>query len=175
VLDDLAASVPPVEADAATTPEPTQRLPPAARGYFMLEALGWAAPLAIASLVAGGALRSTEVPSILITALQVLGPLIALVGVTAMPRLRYRHWRYELRDEELDLLRGALVITRTLIPMVRVQHVDTRRTWLGDQVGVQAVIVHTAAGSHTIPALEPHAATAIRDRIALLARTPDEL
>lgn len=164
-----------MEANAATTPEPMQRLPPAARTYFVLEALGWAVPLAIGSLVVGGALRSSDVPSILLTALQVLGPLIALAGTIAMPQLRWRHWRYELRDEELDLLRGAIVITRTLIPMVRVQHVDTRRTWLGDQIGLQAVVVHTAAGSHTIPALEPDAATAIRDRIARLARQPDEL
>jgi uncharacterized protein len=62
-----------------------------------------------------------------------------------------------------------------LIPIVRVQHVDTRRTWLADQIGVQTVVIHTAAGSHEIPGLTLGEAAAIRDRIALLARQPDEL
>jgi uncharacterized protein len=161
--------------DVAPTPAPTRRLPSAARGYFVLEALGWAIPLAIASLLVGGQLSAgDDVPGWIGPTLMVLGPLVALVGVTALPLLRWSRWRYELRDEELDLQRGAWVVRRTLIPMVRVQHVDTRRTWLADQLGVQAVVVHTAAGSHEIPALVPSEAASIRDRIALLARQPDE-
>jgi membrane protein YdbS with pleckstrin-like domain len=162
-------------AAATATPDPTRRLPRAARGYFVLEALGWAVPLTAVSLLLGTELgRSDDVAGWIATAIMVGGPLIALIGVIPLPLLRWSRWRYELRDEEIDLLRGALVVRRTLIPMVRVQHVDTRRTWLADQLGVQAVVVHTAAGSHEIPALAPAEAASIRDRIALLARQPDE-
>jgi membrane protein YdbS with pleckstrin-like domain len=171
--------VPGVEASeptpATTTPEPTRRLPTAARGYFILEALGWALPLTLVSFVVGSQLGdSDDVPRWIAVAVMVVGPLVALIGTLPFPLLRWSRWRYELRDEEIDLLRGAWVVRRTLIPMVRVQHVDTRRTWLADQLGVQAVVVHTAAGSHEIPALAPGEAASIRDRIALLARQPDE-
>ena len=46
---------------------------------------------------------------------------------------------------------------------------------LGDLFDLRSVAVHTAAGSNDIPALRPAEAAAIRDRIALLARRPDEL
>jgi membrane protein YdbS with pleckstrin-like domain len=162
-------------ASAMATPEPTHRLPSSARAYFVVLALGWAVPLAIASLVVGAELVGPgDVPDWIGIALMVLGPVVAVVGAVALPLLRWSHWRYELRDEEVDLLRGAVVVTRTLIPMVRVQHVDTRRTWLADQLGLQTVVIHTAAGSHEIPALTPAEAASIRDRIALLARQPDE-
>jgi membrane protein YdbS with pleckstrin-like domain len=92
-----------------------------------------------------------------------------------IPLRQWRTWRYEVRDEEIDLLRGAVVVRRTLIPMTRVQHVDTRRTPLSDLLGLRSVTVHTAAGSHSIPALRPDDAAAIRDRIAQLARAPDDL
>jgi membrane protein YdbS with pleckstrin-like domain len=140
----------------------------------VLEGLAGGVGASIAALVLAGLLDG-HVPDLLVLALRVLVPLVALGGTVALGLLRYRRWRYELRDEEIDLLHGALVVTRTLIPIVRVQHVDTRRTWLADQIGVQAVVVHTAANSHEIPALTPTEAAAIRDRIALLARQPDEL
>lgn len=153
---------------------PSRQLPPQARTYFVLEALGGGVGLTVAALVLAGLLDG-HVPSLLVLALRFAVPLAALGGAVALGVLRYRRWRYELRDEEIDLLRGAVVVTRTLIPIVRVQHVDTRRTWLADQIGVQAVVIHTAADSHEIPALTPGEAAAIRDRIALLARQPDEL
>jgi membrane protein YdbS with pleckstrin-like domain len=103
----------------------------------------------------------------------------ALLGVLGggvlLPLLRFRNWRYEVRDYEIDLLRGALVVTRTLVPMTRVQHVDTRQTVLSQAFELRSVIVHTAAGSQEIPALRPGEATRIRDRIALLAREPDDI
>lgn len=159
---------------SAGTPEPSERLPREARGYFVLGALAWAAPVAIGAFVVAGAL-SSDAPGVLEWALRAAGVAVLLLGGVAFPLLRWRSWRYEVRDEELDLLRGAVVVTRTLIPMTRVQHVDTTRTVIGDLFDLRSVAVHTAAGSNDIPALRPGEAAAIRDRIALLARRPDEL
>jgi uncharacterized protein len=131
-------------------------------------------PAAIAGFIAARAL-SAEAPGLLAGALRVGAIAALLLGGVGFPLLRWRSWRYEVRDEELDLLRGAVVVTRTLIPMTRVQHVDTTRTLIGDLFDLRSVTVHTAAGSNGIPALRPADATAIRDRIALLARRPDEL
>ena len=160
---------------APATPEPTQRLPPAARAYFVLGGLAWAVPVAIGAMFAAGALSSADVPGVVPWLVRLAAVVVAAVGGVVLPLLRWRYWRYEVRDEEIDLLRGALVVTRTLIPMTRVQHVDTARTVLSDMFELRSVTVHTAAGSHSIPALLEGEATAIRDRIALLARAPDDL
>ena len=160
---------------AAPTPEPTQQLPSEARSYLIVQGLGRSVPLAIAAVWGGGALEAGGAPNGIGAALIALALAGVLVGGVLVPLLRFRHWRYEVRDYEIDLLRGALVVTRTLVPMTRVQHVDTRQTVLSQAFELRSVIVHTAAGSHEIPALRPGEAARMRDHIALLAREPDEL
>jgi membrane protein YdbS with pleckstrin-like domain len=141
----------------------------------VLGALVWAVPVGIGCLVGGGALAGSDAPGVLAWLAWAIAVGVVAVGGVAMPLVRWRTWRYEVRDEEIDLLRGAVVVRRTLIPMTRVQHVDTQRTPLSDLFDLRSVTVHTAAGSHAIPALRPGDAAAIRDRIALLAREPDEV
>jgi membrane protein YdbS with pleckstrin-like domain len=141
----------------------------------VLGALAWAVPVGIGCAVGGSALMGSEAPGVLGWVAWAAAVGVVLAGGLALPLLRWRTWRYEVRDEEIDLLRGALVVRRTLIPMTRVQHVDTERTPLSDLFGLRSVTVHTAAGSHAIPALRPGDAAAIRDRIALLAREPDDV
>ena len=141
----------------------------------MLGALAWAVPVGVACVIGGGALAGGDAPGVLAWLAWALAAGVVAVGGIALPLVRWRTWRYAVRDEEIDLLRGAVVVRRTLIPMTRVQHVDTQRTPLSDFFDLRAVTVHTAADSHAIPALRPGDAAAIRDRIALLARQPDEL
>lgn len=159
----------------AATPEPTQRLPGQARLLFAVRSLMWAVPLVLVAFVAGSALEDGGAPGWASIAVQLVAIAIAVAGLVLEPQLRWRNWRYELRDEEIDLRRGFLTITRTLIPTIRVQHVDTQRTWLADQLGLRSVAIHTAGGSHRIPALRPDEAAAIRDRIAKLAQRPDDV
>jgi membrane protein YdbS with pleckstrin-like domain len=115
------------------------------------------------------------VPGWLPLAIRILAVLVVVAGLVIEPQRRWRNWRYELRDEEIDLSRGVFTVTRTLIPTIRVQHVDTKRNWLSDQLGLRSVVIHTAGGAHTIPALPPATATEIRDRIAQLAQRPDDV
>lgn len=161
--------------ESPRAPEPTRTLAPNARGYWAVEALSWALPLVLVALVASpGLTEGLNAPGWVGAALPAAAALAAAIGVGAVPRLRWRRWRYDVRDEEIDLRSGAFTVTRTLIPMVRVQHVDTRRTLVSQLFGLAAVIIHTAAGRNVIPALAEPDAAAIRDRIAVLARTPDE-
>jgi uncharacterized protein len=139
----------------------------------VLGALAWAVPVGIGCVVAGSALAGSDAPGVLAWLAWALALGVVAVGGLALPLVRWRSWRYEVRDEEIDLLRGAVVVRRTLIPMARVQHVDTQRTPLSDLFELRSVTVHTAAGSHSIPALRPGDAALMRDRIALLAREPD--
>ena len=154
--------------------EPTRRLDPEARRLWRLEeALGWSLP--VVACIAAAIVFRGELPAPLPVLLMVVPLLVAATSIAVLPELRWRRWRYEIREEEIDLLRGAIVVTRTLVPMQRVQHVDVRRDLLERALGFASVVFYTAAGSNSIPALRPAEAAEVRDRIAALTRTPDEL
>jgi uncharacterized protein len=149
------------------TPEPSRRLASTARWLWRAQGLG----VTVAALIAAGGL-SEQVGG----AVWMLLPfVVAVVAIGLVPELRWARWRYEVRDEEIDLVHGTLRITRTLVPMLRVQHVDTRRDLLQQWLGLATVVFHTAAGANEIPALTVAEAGLVRDRIAELARTADEL
>jgi membrane protein YdbS with pleckstrin-like domain len=146
------------------TPEPARRLSPSARWLWRTQGLiATVAAFVLATAVGSGAVWL------------LLPVVVFAIGVGAVPELRWSRWRYEIRDEEIDLRHGTVTVTRTLIPMLRVQHVDTTRGPLDQLLGLATVVVHTAAGETTIPALDEEYAGRLRDRIATLARTADDL
>jgi membrane protein YdbS with pleckstrin-like domain len=98
---------------------------------------------------------------------------VVLAGV--VPDLRWRRWRYEIRSEEVDLQRGIVWISRTLVPLARIQHVDTQSGPLQRRFGLATVVFYTAAGANQIPELSAPIAAGVRDRIAELTREQDEL
>lgn len=149
-------------------PEPAQRLAPQARWAWRLSWAGTCVTALIALAVFGG-----DLPGPWRTiGMAVLGGALVL-GTPVIPELRWRRWRWEVREHEIDLQRGILVVRRTLIPMARVQHVETERGLIDQALGLSTVEIHTAAGSHEIPLLRDGDAGAIRARIAELARTDD--
>src|SRR4051794_2517199 len=97
----------------------------------------------------------------------------AVVVVAVAPGLRYRAWRYAIREEEIDIRHGVFVVRRTIVPMARVQHVDTERSFLGQLLDLATLKIHTAAGTHAIPGLHVGTADVLRTRIATSARVPD--
>jgi uncharacterized protein len=103
----------------------------------------------------------------------VLGGVLLLLGIAVVlvPELRYRRWRWDVRPDVIDIQHGTFTVRRTLVPLERVQHVDTKRDVLEQMLDLSTVVVHTAAGSHTIPYLSDFDASELRDRIASLART----
>ncbi len=98
-----------------------------------------------------------------------------LASVVLIARIRHARWRWELHEEELDLQHGVWKVTRTIVPLTRIQHVAVQRTGWTGLFGVVVLRVHTAAGATTIPGLQPAQADEVRDRILARLRTPDDL
>lgn len=100
-----------------------------------------------------------------------LGLLVLIVGLVFIV-YRYRAWRFEVRDEELYIRRGVITQVRTLVPYVRVQHVDSRRGPLDRALGLGSVVVYTAGSRGadvTIPGLTTERAEELQRELRTLA------
>ncbi len=156
--------------------EPAERLDPRAKTLWRITgALGTLPLLAGGAFASWVMLRVAGLPLLLgilpLLAASVL--FVVLAGV--VPGLRWRRWRYEIRADEVDLQRGILWVSRTLVPLARIQHVDTQSGPLQRRFNLATVVFYTAAGPNRIPELATSVAAAARDRIAALTREQDEL
>jgi hypothetical protein len=157
-------------------PEPSRLLGDRARAYWTLSGLAMGLPLVLVAMLIGRGLGDEGgVVGTVGALLPFAAAAVVLWRVAVVPSLRWRRWRWELRDEELDLRHGLVTEVRTIVPISRVQHVEVRRTPLASALGLSEVVVHTAAGTTEVPAMDERAAVAVRDRIADLARVPDDL
>lgn len=91
-----------------------------------------------------------------------------------IPSLRWKRWRYDVGEQEIDLLRGLVVKKRTLVPINRVQHVDTNQGPIFRKFGLSSVKISTAATTHEIPALNDEIAKEVRNKISYLVRQVKE-
>jgi len=94
-----------------------------------------------------------------------------LLGV-GLSVLRYRSWAYEVREDSLYLERGVVTQVRTVVPYVRIQHVDASRGPLERVFGLATTVVYTAGSRGadvSIPGLDPDEATDLQTRLKQLA------
>lgn len=156
--------------------EPAERLDPRAITLWRIAGTLNMLPLLVGACFVGWALLRFGDGSFSFGVLPVLA-VVVLAGVVVgvAPGMRWRRWRYEIRPDEVDLQRGIFWISRTLVPLARIQHVDTRQGPLQRRFGLSTVIFYTAAGPNQIPELSTPVAAEARDRIAELTREQDEL
>ncbi len=102
---------------------------------------------------------------------------VGLLSVTLAPQRIHARLRYRLTERLLQVLRGWLFHTDTVVPLVRVQHLDVVRGPLDKMFGTASLVVHTA-GTHnsivSVPGLEAERAEAMRDQIREHVRTDAE-
>lgn len=94
--------------------------------------------------------------------------------VFLLPKLRWKRWRYEVFEQEIYIQHGILIVSRTIVPMIRVQHVDTKQGPILKRFQLASVTISTAATTHEIPALLEKDASELRDRLSVLARVAED-
>lgn len=133
-------------------------------------AVGWLVLSGIAWIVSKILLAESRFSGVLPIAVL----LVALAVVAIAPQRTYRRLRYRLTDPILQVVRGWLFHTDTIVPLVRVQHLDVVRGPLDKLFGTASLVLHTA-GTHnsivTVPGLSPERANEIRDIIREHVRT----
>jgi membrane protein YdbS with pleckstrin-like domain len=109
-----------------------------------------------------------------IIAVSVIVVILGALAIFFIPEIRWRRWYYDVDEHEVDLQSGIIIITRTLVPVKRVQHVDTRQGPILRSYGLADVTISTAATTHRIPALDMETADEVRDQISKFARLAKE-
>jgi membrane protein YdbS with pleckstrin-like domain len=104
--------------------------------------------------------------------------LLAVVGGLAawwLPRASYRHWRYQVAGDALELRHGVVRRVHSAIPYFRVQHIDVAQGPVERAVGLARLVVHTAsAGTDaTIPGIAAGDAEGLRRLILARAGSGD--
>lgn len=130
-------------------------------------------PLIVGALVAERAIDQPPWSGLLAT----LVPLLGLISVVVVPQRVYSRLGYRVGDRLLQVVRGWAFHTDTIVPFVRVQHLDVTRGPLDKMFGTASLVIHTA-GTHnsivTVPGLAPDRAAEIRDIIREHVRTDFE-
>ena len=136
-------------------------------------AISWGVLAVAALIIDRTVLSETPLGALLPLAAVAIGLFVTIV----FPARAYRRLRYRLTDQLLQVLRGWLFHTDTVVPLVRVQHLDVVRGPLDKMFGTASLVVHTA-GTHnsivTVPGLAPDRAAEMRDAIREHVRTDFE-
>ncbi len=89
----------------------------------------------------------------------------------AWPPLHYRFWRWQVQTDRVLIQKGVIWRSRSVIPRVRVQHVDTRTSPMQRWFGLSSLIIYTAGtrgADAEIPGLAADEAEALREELARL-------
>ena len=97
-----------------------------------------------------------------------------LLMTIIFPKIRWKRWRYEVDEKGVDLQRGIIITKRTIIPINRIQHVDTEQGPIYRKYGLSSISLSTAATTHEIPALDDETANVLRNMISELIRKVKE-
>jgi len=150
---------------ALAIPTDLQPVEPAYRSALRVRAAIFWVPLFIGALVLDRLVLATTPLSTLLPA---LAGALALTAVIVAPNRVYRRLGYAIDGRLLRTVRGWLFHTDTVVPFVRVQHIDVTRGPIDKMFGTASLVVHTA-GTHNsivvLPGLAPERAAEIRDAI----------
>lgn len=162
---DDGTGIDPASVDVAELIGPRQELDPRIR-------LVWVLRTGLASLVLGGLAGAAGV----LTSLPAwTGPAVFTVAFALGATLalaRYRSWSYRVREDSLFLDRGVVTRVQTVVPYVRIQHVDASRGPVERLFGLSTVVVYTAGSRGadvSIPGLTPDRAEDLQTRLKRLA------
>jgi len=144
---------------------PIEPVEPAYRNVLRLGAAIFWLPVLLGSVV---------LDRLVLNELPIAGLAPVLVGLAAFsailvaPDRIYRRIGYSVDRELLRVVRGWLFHTDTIVPFVRVQHIDVKRGPPDKLFGTATLVVHTA-GTHnsivSLPGLSPDRADSIRELI----------
>jgi membrane protein YdbS with pleckstrin-like domain len=123
----------------------------------------------LAALIPLGGAIATEASRVFPPGLIVI-PVILMIAFTVIriPVRRYSHWGYSQGEDRLRITRGHILLSDTVVPFGRIQHIDVEQGPIQRRYGLATLSLHTA-GNHnstvSLPGLLHGDALAMRETI----------
>lgn len=149
--------------------EPTQRLSKQSITIWRIQRSLEGIILVLLPIIYGVVMQYVEWPVWILTVLLVILVLYCIAFILIWPPIQWRRFRYQVLEQEIDIVQGVLIVRRTLVPMTRIQHVETEQGPILRRYKMASVEIQTAATTHRIPVLPIEEADQLRDQIARLA------
>src|SRR5690625_4149715 len=100
----------------------------------------------------------------------VLAILNAIWTIFLEPFFQYKNWRHRVDEHYLQLTYGGIKRSYQLVPMTKVQSVETNQGPLLRRYKLYSLTIQTTGSTHYIPALSENEAIALRNQIAHYAQ-----
>ena len=102
-----------------------------------------------------------DLGSIIVIAIYILISLYLIIG----PQIFYRRYRYRMDDDKVEIRRGIITITHSLVPIERIHQVEVAKGPINRMFGLANVIVTTAGGVATVEYLDEDVAESIASKL----------
>lgn len=90
---------------------------------------------------------------------------ITIIYIIIAPHIYYRHYRYLVTDEKIDIRRGIIILRRILVPIERIHQVEITKGPINNALGLADIEVTTAGGKVKLEFLDGQDAEQIAEML----------
>lgn len=90
---------------------------------------------------------------------------LLLINALVYPAIEYRQWKYNIDEDKVQIVHGIYFITTSIVPIIRIQHVEMQQGPINRLFSLANVVIKTAGGSIAIPGLHKDEATNLTEHI----------
>lgn len=83
----------------------------------------------------------------------VLITIILVLNWIVGTKIEYKQWKYKITEDKVEFSQGIFFVKTTVIPIIRVQHIEIEEGPLNKRFKLVNIKIFTAGGVHIIPNL----------------------
>lgn len=91
-------------------------------------------------------------PYINVTIVIIIG--LMILNTIIYPVIEYKQWYYIITKDKVEFSEGIFFKERTIIPIVRIQHIKINEGPINRLLNLANIKIHTAGGVHKIPNID---------------------
>jgi len=155
---------------------PTERL---AKNFIIIKIIRSTSTLVITLAILFLIIYGSEFfsfPSWVTPVTYIIMALVSLHGIWSIllePFFIYKNWRHRVDEDFLQIKSGGINRTYELVPMAKIQSVQTHQGPLLRKYKLYSLTVQTVGSSHHVPALSEKEAIHLREQIAHFAKVKE--
>ena len=88
-----------------------------------------------------------------------------LINALVYPAIEYKQWTYSIDENKVQIVHGIFFITSSIVPIVRIQHVEMQQGPINRIFNLANIEIKTAGGSISIPGIHKDEAASLAEYI----------